>query len=173
MGRGFCLGSRALRARPPEPRSGGWVLSSGPALWQKGPGAASAPDLAHTMIPIHDGLSTLSDRYDAFILDLWGTIHDGYRPLPGAVECLDRLCRAGKRILILSNAPRRAGKRDSARTWPSRRRQAGDLQRGRPPYECGFLDEPLEEAELEQVCVNFEPGRNSAMKRTFAEERPQ
>jgi DNA-binding MarR family transcriptional regulator len=49
----------------------------------------------------------------------------------------------------------------------------GSCVEGRPPYECGFLDEPLEEAELDQVCVNFEPGRNSAMKRTFAEERPQ
>jgi DNA-binding MarR family transcriptional regulator len=49
----------------------------------------------------------------------------------------------------------------------------GSCVKGRPPYECGFLDEPLEEAELDRVCVNFEPGRNSPMKRTFAEERPQ
>ncbi len=49
----------------------------------------------------------------------------------------------------------------------------GSCATDRPPYECGVLDEPLEEAELDQVCVNFEPGRNSAMKRTFAEERPQ
>jgi DNA-binding MarR family transcriptional regulator len=49
----------------------------------------------------------------------------------------------------------------------------GSCVEGRPPYECGFLDEPLEEAELDQVCANFELGRNSAMKRTFAEERPQ
>ena len=44
---------------------------------------------------------------------------------------------------------------------------------GRPPYECGFLDEPLEEAELDQSCVNFGPRQNSAMKRTFADEMPQ
>ena len=49
----------------------------------------------------------------------------------------------------------------------------GSCVEGRPPYECGFLDEPLKNDELDQVCVNFEPGRNSAMKRTFAEERPQ
>jgi len=48
----------------------------------------------------------------------------------------------------------------------------GSCVEGRPSYECGFLDEPLGEAELDQVCVNFEPGRNSAMKWT-AEERPQ
>ena len=49
----------------------------------------------------------------------------------------------------------------------------GSCVEGRPPYECGFLDEPLEEAELDLVCVNFEPGRNSAMRRAFAEERSQ
>lgn len=54
------------------------------------------------------GLGTLAARYDAFILDLWGVIHDGVAPLPGALDCLARLKAAGKRILFLSNAPRRA-----------------------------------------------------------------
>jgi DNA-binding MarR family transcriptional regulator len=60
-------------------------------------------------------------------------------------------------------------------TCPSCRYLRGDgsCVEGRPPYECGFLDEPLEEADLDQACVNFEPGRNSAMTRTSAEERPQ
>jgi len=49
----------------------------------------------------------------------------------------------------------------------------GTYVEGRPPYECGFLDEPLEEAELDQVCVNFEPGLNSTVKRTFAQETIQ
>lgn len=38
---------------------------------------------------------------------------------------------------------------------------------GKPPYECGLVGEPLEEAEIGQLCVNFEPGRNSAIKRAF------
>lgn len=58
--------------------------------------------------PLIDGLAAIAGRYDGFILDLWGTIHDGYRPLPGAVEAMAGLRAAGKRILILSNAPRRA-----------------------------------------------------------------
>ncbi len=49
----------------------------------------------------------------------------------------------------------------------------GSCVEGRPPYQCGFLDAPLEEAELDQICVSFEPRQNSAMKRTSAEERPQ
>jgi HAD superfamily hydrolase (TIGR01459 family) len=35
-------------------------------------------------------------------------VHDGVAPLPGALECLRGLIEAGKRIVLLSNAPRRA-----------------------------------------------------------------
>lgn len=53
-------------------------------------------------------LRDIAGDYDAFILDLWGTVHDGIQPLPGAVDCLDRLRAAGKGVVLLSNAPRRA-----------------------------------------------------------------
>ena len=45
----------------------------------------------------------------------------------------------------------------------------GCCRDGKPPYRCGCVGEPLAEAELQQLCINFAPGRNSAMKRTFAE----
>ena len=35
-------------------------------------------------------------------------IHDGVAPLPGAIDCLRALLAAGKRVALLSNAPRRA-----------------------------------------------------------------
>jgi HAD superfamily hydrolase (TIGR01459 family) len=54
------------------------------------------------------GLRELAPRYDGFILDLWGVIHDGVTPIPGAIECLQSLIDRGKRIVLLSNAPRRA-----------------------------------------------------------------
>ncbi|MBV8335717.1 MAG: TIGR01459 family HAD-type hydrolase [Alphaproteobacteria bacterium] len=54
------------------------------------------------------GISALAPSYDAFILDLWGVIHDGVAPLPGVLGCLRELIARGKRILLLSNAPRRA-----------------------------------------------------------------
>ena len=53
------------------------------------------------------GLRRLAPAFDGFIIDLWGVLHDGYKPYPGAVECLEELVAAGKRIAILSNAPRR------------------------------------------------------------------
>ncbi len=55
------------------------------------------------------GFAPLAAAYDGFILDLWGVIHDGVAPYPGAAECLAALRAAGKRVVLLSNAPRRAG----------------------------------------------------------------
>lgn len=54
------------------------------------------------------GFASLAARYDGFILDLWGVIHDGQTPYPGAVEVLTRLQQTGRRVALLSNAPRRS-----------------------------------------------------------------
>ena len=54
------------------------------------------------------GVAVLASHYDGFILDLWGVIHDGVAPLPGALDCLRELIAARKRVTLLSNAPRRA-----------------------------------------------------------------
>ena len=59
-------------------------------------------------IPVLSGLSEIADRYDGFLLDLWGCIHDGVAPFRHVDQALDRLGAAGKRRLVLSNAPRRA-----------------------------------------------------------------
>ncbi|MBF0095281.1 MAG: TIGR01459 family HAD-type hydrolase [Alphaproteobacteria bacterium] len=53
------------------------------------------------------GFAPLAERYDAFILDLWGVIHDGSRAYPHAVATLERLRGTGKPTVLLSNAPRR------------------------------------------------------------------
>jgi HAD superfamily hydrolase (TIGR01459 family) len=60
------------------------------------------------MIARLDRFAPLAERYDGFVLDLWGVIHDGVRPYPGAVAALEGLRRAGKRSVLLSNAPRRS-----------------------------------------------------------------
>src|ERR1044071_2126684 len=54
------------------------------------------------------GLGEIAADYDAFILDLWGCLHDGVVVYPAALEALRHLNAAGKRTIILSNAPRRA-----------------------------------------------------------------
>lgn len=55
-----------------------------------------------------DGLRTLADRYAGFVVDQWGVVHDGARPYPEALDCLERLRAAGGRILLLSNTGSRA-----------------------------------------------------------------
>ncbi|HEX9463389.1 MAG TPA: TIGR01459 family HAD-type hydrolase [Alphaproteobacteria bacterium] len=58
--------------------------------------------------PLLSGLAEIADRYDGFLLDLWGCIHDGVAPFPHVADALRRVGAAGKRRLVLSNAPRRA-----------------------------------------------------------------
>jgi HAD superfamily hydrolase (TIGR01459 family) len=55
-----------------------------------------------------DGLASLAGHYDGFILDLWGVVHDGVKLYPHARKTIVRLRERGKRIVMLSNAPRRA-----------------------------------------------------------------
>lgn len=54
------------------------------------------------------GLGALAARFDGFLLDQWGVLHDGERPLPGAAQALDRLVERGRPIVLLSNSGRRA-----------------------------------------------------------------
>ena len=57
---------------------------------------------------ILDGIGTIADRYDGYVLDLWGVVHDGRKPYPGVPEALAELKARGKAICFLTNAPRRA-----------------------------------------------------------------
>jgi HAD superfamily hydrolase (TIGR01459 family) len=61
-----------------------------------------------TRPPILSGLAEIAGRYDGFILDLWGVVHDGVKPYPGVLETLGHIKDLGKRAVLLSNAPRRA-----------------------------------------------------------------
>ena len=58
------------------------------------------------MKPIH-GLREIVDRYDTFLMDMWGVLHDGTRPYDGVVEALQGLRAAQKRVVVLSNSSRR------------------------------------------------------------------
>ncbi len=59
-------------------------------------------------IPVIDGLAEIVADYDAFLIDVWGVLHGGDAAFPGAADCLRRIRAAGKRVVVLSNAPRRA-----------------------------------------------------------------
>ena len=55
-----------------------------------------------------NGLQEIMNQYDDFIVDLWGVIHDGYHLYPHALKTLNLLKKNKKRVIFLSNAPRRA-----------------------------------------------------------------
>ncbi|HTH99242.1 MAG TPA: TIGR01459 family HAD-type hydrolase [Stellaceae bacterium] len=54
------------------------------------------------------GIAQLAQRYDGFIIDVWGVLHNGVEPYPGVVAALRRLNDMGKRMTLLSNAPMRS-----------------------------------------------------------------
>lgn len=60
-----------------------------------------------------DGIGALAERYQVFLLDQFGVLHNGTNPYPGAVEALSALKRAGKTIVVVSNSGRRAKPNES------------------------------------------------------------
>ncbi|MGD9538035.1 MAG: TIGR01459 family HAD-type hydrolase [Alphaproteobacteria bacterium] len=62
------------------------------------------------VIPLISGLSQIAARYDGFVLDVWGVVHQGGPAFPEVVECLERLAVLGRPVVFLSNAPRRAAR---------------------------------------------------------------
>jgi HAD superfamily hydrolase (TIGR01459 family) len=55
-----------------------------------------------------NGISTLVDKYQYFILDIWGVLHDGTTLYPQVLPTLQYLKQAQKTVCLLSNAPRRS-----------------------------------------------------------------
>jgi len=53
-------------------------------------------------------LEAVAEPYSTILCDIWGVVHDGARLLPGAAERLLAWKRAGKRIILITNAPRPA-----------------------------------------------------------------
>lgn len=53
-----------------------------------------------------DGISSIIDNYDFFLIDLHGVIHDGVNGFPEAVHSVNTLCKK-KPVFFLSNNPRR------------------------------------------------------------------
>ena len=68
-----------------------------------------SPDLSGAAGPATiTGLSDIAGNYDAFVLDLWGVLHDGVTAYPAAIAALRELRTSAKPVGILSNGPRRA-----------------------------------------------------------------
>lgn len=57
---------------------------------------------------IINGFSEIWDQYEGYVVDLWGVIHNGHTLYPNVLECLKALKERGKKVVFLSNAPRRS-----------------------------------------------------------------
>ncbi len=58
------------------------------------------------LIPILDSISGLARRYDAWLADIWGVMHNGLQPFPHAVEACRLFRDGGGVVILISNAPR-------------------------------------------------------------------
>lgn len=67
----------------------------------------ASPEPAYAGVTAFPGIAALAREFDGFIVDQWGILHDGTRPYPGAIECLEKLRGAGKHVVVLSNSGRR------------------------------------------------------------------
>ncbi|KAE8663104.1 pyridoxal phosphate phosphatase-like isoform X3 [Hibiscus syriacus] len=57
-----------------------------------------------------NGLQQLAEtrRFNAWLLDQFGVLHDGKQPYPGAISTLEKLASTGAKMVIISNSSRRA-----------------------------------------------------------------
>lgn len=53
-----------------------------------------------------DSIEELFDKYENYIFDIWGVIHNGERLYDGVLEVFDKLKKANKNYFFISNAPR-------------------------------------------------------------------
>jgi len=117
-------------------------------------------------LAIIDGMRDLAPRYEGFILDLWGVVHDGTAPFGGVLDCMERLVAAGKRIVLLSNAPRRADDvvRRIARIGVPAELYHGVMSSGEEAWQHLFRREEPFYAALGRRCLQIGSERDLEMR---------
>lgn len=53
------------------------------------------------------GMSEICSKYDAFLIDQWGVLHNGKTPYSGTIKCLRNLQLQNKNLILLSNSSKR------------------------------------------------------------------
>ena len=59
------------------------------------------------MTKIINSFSTILDKYDFFILDQWGVMHDGQKGYKHAINAVNKLIIEDKKLVIISNSSKR------------------------------------------------------------------
>ena len=57
-------------------------------------------------IPIIESIKELGSRYSAWLVDIWGVMHNGRRAFPAAVDAARAYRKQGGIVVLLSNSPR-------------------------------------------------------------------
>jgi HAD superfamily hydrolase (TIGR01459 family) len=57
-------------------------------------------------IPVLDSIKEFGSRYRAWLVDIWGVMHNGHRAFPGAVAATRAFRAQGGIVVLLSNSPR-------------------------------------------------------------------
>lgn len=57
-------------------------------------------------IPLIAGIAEVSGAFDVWFLDIWGVLHNGVRPYPGAVTAAQAFRAKGGSVVLVSNSPR-------------------------------------------------------------------
>jgi HAD superfamily hydrolase (TIGR01459 family) len=57
-------------------------------------------------IPVLQNAQEIGRNYDAWMVDLWGVMHDGMNAIDSAVEACERFRNEGGIVVLISNAPR-------------------------------------------------------------------
>lgn len=60
----------------------------------------------HSYISKIEGLKSIKDSYDTYLIDVIGVMHDGKNPFKEAVDCVNNLISNGKIVIFVSNNPR-------------------------------------------------------------------
>lgn len=56
-----------------------------------------------------ESVDEIAERYDAVLCDVWGVVHNGRLAYPAACAALQRLKRAGKHAILITNVPKPRG----------------------------------------------------------------
>ncbi len=59
------------------------------------------------MTKIINSFSDILDKYDFFILDQWGVMHDGHKGYKHAINAVNKLITENKKLIIISNSSKR------------------------------------------------------------------
>ena len=126
-------------------------------------------------------LDTLDPKYRAILCDIWGVVHDGDRILPGVPHRFRRWREEGRRIVLVTNAPRPAdtveryitglGLSRSSYDAITSSGEAGIAALTDPPRPVGFMGTREDEADLVSRGVIIGSGEFAELACTGLDER--